>query len=172
ARGEVCWGDRCLPVRETTGYHDHNWGTWGGVVWDWGVAHAGDLDVLYGGVHGEFADEARRAGVRFLGYVVDSLGVAAVLEPREMLYSGEQLVSFQGELVPVPERLSWTAVGLGDSVTVAIDLEKVALSRLSLGGDADVFFAQMQGVMVVSGVIGGRGVAERGPGFFETYLRR
>ncbi len=172
ARGEVCWGDRCLPVDETIAYHDHNWGTWGGVVWDWGVAHTGDFDVLYGGVRGEFADEARRSGVRFLGYVVDSLGVAAVLEPDELRYSGEQLIPFQGDLVRVPERLSWTAVGSGDSVSVEIDLEKTALSRLTLGGDSDVLFAQMHGLMAISGVIGGRVVARRGPGFFETYLRQ
>jgi hypothetical protein len=171
AGGSVCWGERCLPVDETIAYHDHNWGTWGGVVWDWGVAHAGDLDVLYGGVQGEFADEARRAGVRFLGYIVDSLGVAAVLEPQELRYSGEQIVLYRGEPVSVPERLSWTAVGSGDSVTVEIELEKVALSRLTLGGDADVYFAQMQGVLAIGGVIGGRRIAERGPGFFETYLR-
>lgn len=171
ARGEVCWGQRCLPAGETIAYHDHNWGTWGGVVWDWGVAHAGDLDVLYGGVRGEFAEDARRAGVRFLGYVVDSLGVAAVLEPEEMRYAGEQLIPFEGEVVPVPETLSWTAAGSGDSLAVEIELQKIALSRLALGGDSDVLFAQMQGEMTVSGVIGGRAVLERGPGFFETYLR-
>jgi hypothetical protein len=171
ASGDVCWGDRCIRVNETIAYHDHNWGTWAGVVWDWGVAHAGDLNVLYGGVQGEFAADARRAGVRFLGYIVDSLGVAAVLEPEELRYSGEQFIPFEDGAVSVPERLSWTAVGMGDSVAVEIDLQKVALSRLALGGDADVFFAQMQGVLAVSGVIGGRRIAERGPGFFETYLR-
>ncbi len=33
-------------------YHDHNWGTWGGVTWDWGQEQAGGYSVLYGGVSG------------------------------------------------------------------------------------------------------------------------
>jgi hypothetical protein len=171
ATGRVCLGADCLDVRETTGYHDHNWGTWGGVVWDWGVAHAADFDVLYGGVHGEAAEDARNAGARFLGYVVDSLGVAAVLEPRELVYTGRQAIRFENETVPVPEGLSWIAVQGTDSLTVQIAFERVALSRLALGGDQDVHFAQMQGTLTMRGVLGGRAVDARGPGFFETYLR-
>ena len=92
-----------ISLEGGSGYHDHNWGTWGGVIWDWGVAHAGDYDVLYGGVHGAAADEARRRGARFLVYVVDSLGVTAVMEPRQLLYSGAQAVAYRGNAVQVPQ---------------------------------------------------------------------
>jgi hypothetical protein len=171
ANGQVCRGSECVSVNETIAYHDHNWGTWRGVIWDWGVAHAGPFDVLYGGVHGPAADEARRRGVRFLGYVVDSVGVAAVLEPDELRYSGGRTVEHEGNRVSVPERLVWSAVNASDSVTAEIDLRRVALSRLTLGGDAGVYFAQMQGTMRLSGRIGGRPIDVSGPGFFETYLR-
>jgi hypothetical protein len=170
-RGRVCIGADCLDVGETTGYHDHNWGTWRGVVWDWGVAHAGEFDVLYGGVHGEAADEAGRIGARYLGYVVDSLGVAAVLEPRELLYAGRQVIPHEGASVAVPERLTWTAVQGTDSLTAQITLEKVALSRLMLGGDQGVYFAQMHGRLTLRGTLGGRAMDAAGPGFFETYIR-
>src|SRR4026209_911800 len=33
-----------------TGYHDHNWGFWKGVSWQWGQAQQGDLSVIYGRV--------------------------------------------------------------------------------------------------------------------------
>lgn len=171
AAGRACHGEACLPIDETIAYHDHNWGTWGGVAWDWGVAHAGPFDLLYGGVHGAAADEARRYGARFLAYVVDSLGVATVLEPDELRYSGRRLIEYEGAAVEVPERLEWIAVQAPDSIHVNIDLTRVALSRLSLGGDAEVYFAQMQGTLELGGSIGGRQVAARGPGFFETYLR-
>ncbi|NIR43744.1 MAG: hypothetical protein GWN99_07265 [Gemmatimonadetes bacterium] len=171
AAGRVCRGDRCVPVDETIAYHDHNWGTWGGVAWDWGVARAGPFDLLYGGVHGAAADEARRYGARFLAYVVDSLGVAAALEPDALRYSGQRVIEYDGAAVEVPERLEWTAVQAPDSIHARIELEHVSLSRLSLGGDADVYFAQMQGTLELGGVIGGRRVAARGRGFFETYLR-
>lgn len=172
AEGRVCMGRDCLEVDETIAYHDHNWGTWGGVIWDWGVAHAGDLDVLYGGVHGPAAERARGQGIRFMGYVVDSLGVAAVVEPREMVYSNPRPVLFEGDTVMVPGTLTWTAAEAGDSLTVRIGLEKITLSRMTLGGDQGVYFAQMQGTMRVSGHIGGRAVDEAGPGFFETYITR
>jgi len=32
-------------------YHDHNWGTWRGVTWDWGEASGTGGAVLYGGLH-------------------------------------------------------------------------------------------------------------------------
>ena len=115
---------------------------------------------------------ARTTGARFLGYVVDSLGVAAVLEPRELMYTGRQVIPFQGEAVPVPESLSWTAVQGADSLTARIALQKVALSRLTLGADQDVYFAQMQGTLTLRGSLGGSTVDASGPGFFETYLRR
>ncbi len=172
AIGTVCWGERCTPVDETTAYHDHNWGTWGGVIWDWGIAHAGDLDVLYGGVSGSAAEAARRRGARFLAYVVDSLGVVGVLEPRELIYSGARPIIFDNDTLLTPRTLSWTAVQRSDSTTVDIRLQQVGLSRLALGADASVYFAQMQGTLHISGHLGGRGIDDVGPGFFETYIRR
>ncbi len=172
ARGTLCWDARCWDVEETLAYHDHNWGTWGGVLWDWGVAHAGDLDLLYGGVHGSAVEEARRRGARFLVYAVDSSGVAAVLEPETLDYSGSRAVAFNGEFVPLPEKLTWTARRGEDSLTAVIDLRHIGLSRLSLGADAGVYFTQVQGTMTVAGHLGSRAVSARGPGFFETYLRR
>lgn len=170
AAGRVCVGGDCLPLEGTTAYHDHNWGTWGGVIWDWGVAHAGPFDVLYGGVHGPAGEEARRRGMRFLGYVVDSLGVAAVVEPEEMVYYGTRTLVFGRDTIDAPRWLRWTATGASDSLRAEIDLRHVALSRLTLGADENVLFAQMQGTMRISGRIGGRRIDEQGPGFFETYL--
>ncbi len=172
AAGRVCVGQRCEDVRSAIAYHDHNWGTWGGVIWDWGIAHVGDFDVLYGGVHGSAAERARARGARFLAYLVDADGVAAILEPRELIYSGERLQQFEGVTVRVPELLRWTATKAADSLTAEITLEEISLSSLTLGSDADVYFAQMAGTLRLSGVVGGRPVDQSGPGFFETYLRQ
>ncbi len=172
AQGTICWDRRCWDVDQTLAYHDHNWGTWGGVLWDWGIAHTSDVDVLYGGVHGSGVDEARQRGARFLVYAVDSLGVTAVLEPDRLEYSGSRAVVFGGESVPAPERVTWTARRGDDSLTAVIDLRRIGLSRLALGADADVFFAQMQGTMTLAGRLGSRPVSARGPGFFETYIRK
>jgi hypothetical protein len=43
-------GGRPLALDGATGYHDHNWGFWRGVSWQWGqVAHEG-YSFLYGRV--------------------------------------------------------------------------------------------------------------------------
>ena len=46
-----------------TGYHDHNWGFWQGVSWQWGQVQHGDLSLLYGRVFPprEAADPERHA---------------------------------------------------------------------------------------------------------------
>lgn len=169
--GRVCVGVDCLDASRTMGYHDHNWGTWANVVWDWGIAHAGEFDVLYGGVHGDVVHGNGRSEERYLGFVADSLGVAAVLEPRELTYSGQRTFTFDGENVVVPARLSWTAAQGPDSLSVEITLANVALSRLRLGGEPKRYFAQMQGILTLRGRLAGRNVDSSGPGFFETYLR-
>lgn len=172
ASGRICSASECLSVQEAIAYHDHNWGTWGGVSWDWGIAHAGDFDVLYGGVHDEARARPRRAGARFIAFVTDSLGAAAVLETRELVYSGERVVRFENETLSAPQTLFWTAPGGADSIRAAIDLEHISLSRLALGGESSAYFAQMQGVMELSGRLAGRPITARGPGFFETFLSR
>ncbi len=40
---------RCRSI-DGTGYHDHNWGFWQGVSWQWGQVQQGDLSFLYGRV--------------------------------------------------------------------------------------------------------------------------
>ena len=32
------------------GYHDHNWGFWDGVRWQWGQVASGDISIIFGRV--------------------------------------------------------------------------------------------------------------------------
>lgn len=61
ASGRVCVGGRCRDVEARRAYHDHNWGVWRAVTWDWGHAHLGARSVLYGGVRRD-AELLRRPG--------------------------------------------------------------------------------------------------------------
>jgi hypothetical protein len=36
ASGPLCAGSACREVREAPAYHDHNWGVWRDVSWEWG----------------------------------------------------------------------------------------------------------------------------------------
>ena len=59
------------------GYHDHNWGFWRDVRWQWGQVAAGDLSFIYGRVlpPADVADPDRIPG--FLG-VLDQHGLVGV----------------------------------------------------------------------------------------------
>jgi hypothetical protein len=50
ATGSVCVAGACQDWEGASAYHDHNWGVWRDVSWDWGHFEAGDLSILYGGV--------------------------------------------------------------------------------------------------------------------------
>ncbi len=53
-----------MSLADGTGYHDHNWGFWEGVSWQWGQVQHGDLSFLYGRVFPprEAADPNRMPG--------------------------------------------------------------------------------------------------------------
>ena len=56
-----------IALRDAAGYHDHNWGFWEGVRWQWGQVAHGDLSFVYGRVFPppDVADPDRIPG--FLG---------------------------------------------------------------------------------------------------------
>src|SRR5207245_3154730 len=39
-----------IVVDGVSGYHDHNWGYWQGVSWQWGQVSNGDVSIVYGRV--------------------------------------------------------------------------------------------------------------------------
>ncbi|MHB8730726.1 MAG: hypothetical protein ACYDAB_02925 [bacterium] len=50
ADGTVEAGGRTLTLRNAPAYHDHNWGTWGAVSWDWGQASSEAGALVYANV--------------------------------------------------------------------------------------------------------------------------
>ena len=50
ASGRICIGSRCRAFAQAAAYHDHNWGVWRDVTWEWGAARGLNTSVLYGGV--------------------------------------------------------------------------------------------------------------------------
>ena len=74
---------KCEEYDGAQSYHDHNWGVWRGVTWEWGAARAGEYTLLYGRV--QPADSAVASQPLFV-YVVDSLGfLGAVSSARDSL---------------------------------------------------------------------------------------
>ena len=66
-QGVLRIGGDTIRVENASGYHDHNWGFWEGVHWQWGQVANGDLSIVYGRVFppANVADPRRIPG--FLG---------------------------------------------------------------------------------------------------------
>jgi hypothetical protein len=156
-------------------YHDHNWGVWRGVSWEWGAARAGQYAILYGRV--EPPDSVAATQPLFV-YVVDSLGFLRVFRPRTIEYEDSQ--STRRDAVRVPRTAQLFDARGDDTLRVTLSVEDAAMTDtrrpLIERGDymnaqriARPFFLQMKGVARLDGRIGGRVISAEGYGFFETY---
>jgi hypothetical protein len=156
-------------------YHDHNWGVWRGVSWEWGAARAGQYAILYGRV--QPPDTVAASQPLFI-YVVDSLGFLRVFRPRTITYDDGPPRSSAG--VPVPRTADLFDARGDDTLRVRLHIEDATVTDtrrpLIERGDymnarriARPFFLQMKGTAELSGRIAGKVVQATGYGFFETY---
>ena len=172
--GIVCVADGCRRFDGIPAYHDHNWGVWRDVTWEWGAASGSALSLLYGGVYGParaggdsagpplprhsswrswihsaFARSFGSAGSRTQG-AVPRRERAAPSAPRDFPSSG-------------PAR----ADSLGSSSRWTTRWRRT----MSASSFRRLFF-QMRGRFALRGRLGGVAVADSGRGFFETYRSR
>jgi hypothetical protein len=177
ATGTICVRSRCEKLDDVQAYHDHNWGAWKGVTWEWGAARAGSYTLLYGRVHAE--DSAATARPLFV-FLSDSLGFLGLFRPRSIDYSGERVVSVNGRPVVTPTRAHMLDIRGDDTVRIDLEMEDASATDTRRGasapgdplaarGLARPYFVQMKGVARLTGRIDGRVVSGEGSGFFETY---
>lgn len=165
ADGRFCIEGRCASVTGAPSYHDHNWGVWRDVAWEWGSARGASLDLLYGGV---YTAGAGTTGAPFFLAVVDSLGMRRVLRFRALEYSGTLPASEPG--VRAPARFTLLATADQDTVRLSVAVEDALATAMRAGGFGR-YFLQMRGRFTLSGRLGATAIADSGRGFFETYVR-
>jgi hypothetical protein len=166
ASGKACVGGNCTRFQRVTAYHDHNWGVWRDVTWEWGAARGATSSIVYGGV---YAPDSAAAGAPFFLTLVDSLGVQQVLRFRRIDYRGTRAA--EGEPgVKAPAGFSLMAARDADTVRLEVMVESALASRMRAEG-LRRYFLQMRGRFSLAGRIGGQAVADSGNGFFETYSR-
>jgi hypothetical protein len=177
ATGSICIDGRCDEYQRAQSYHDHNWGVWRGVTWEWGAARAGSYTLLYGRV--QPADSTAASQPLFV-YVVDSLGFRALFRPREIRYEDTRTLRVGGETIRVPGRATMVDVRGDDTLRVDLEIEdatatdtrQAAVERgETLAGRnlAKRYFVQMKGMMRIAGRLSGKPISGDGAGFFETY---
>ena len=176
ADGTLCVAGRCERYRRAQAYHDHNWGVWRGVTWEWGAARAGDYTVLFGRV--EPPDSVAAPQPLFV-YVTDSLGYLALFRPRDIRYEDGRRAMVGGRSIAVPSRGVMIDVRGGDTLRIELLVDDATATDTRTAeaerGDQTVararrpYFIQMKGRMRLTGRVDGRVLAGEGVGFFETY---
>ena len=176
AAGTVCIEGRCERFDGAQAYHDHNWGLWRGVTWEWGAARAGPFTILYGRV--DPPDELTSSSPIFL-FLVDSLGFRGLFRPERIAYEDTRLVPVGSRAVRAPARATLAAIRGADTLRVDIEIEDAVATdmRSSVIGRGDAradalttpYFIQMMGAARLRGRVGGDVVFGEGKGFFETY---
>jgi hypothetical protein len=164
ASGRACAAGRCGYVRDAAAYHDHNWGVWRDVTWEWGAAQGKQQSLLYGGVYGP---EDAGSSPFFLA-LADSLGVRRVLRFGRIDYRGSRPADGLAG-VRAPERFSLLGTWEADTVRLSVQVDHALASEVAASTHRRTFL-QMRGRFELSGKVLGDSLYDRGEGFFETYL--
>jgi hypothetical protein len=176
ATGSICVSGKCEQYENAQSYHDHNWGVWRGVTWEWGASRAGQYTLLYGRV--QPSDSVVATQPLFV-FVTDSLGFLALFRPRAITYEDGKVIRVPGGTLNVPSRGTMVDVRGDDTLRVELTIEdatatdtRTSVERgdaLSSRGLGKPYFVQMKGLMRISGRVAGRPLSGEGAGFFETY---
>ena len=150
-----------IPFDGGAGYHDHNWGFWRGVSWQWGQAQQGDLSLIYGRVFPprDAADPERIPG--FVG----ALGPDGPLG-----YATNVTIAEMNDAQGRPKTITVTARSRLLDVSMRFDVGSMVTTRTPQGTLANgLDFLQMRGQYTVSGRAGDRTIEFTAPGSAETF---
>jgi hypothetical protein len=162
--GIVTVGRETISIDGASGYHDHNWGFWQDVRWQWGQTSDGDLSLVYGRVFppADVADPERMPG--FLG-VLDRQGLVGVatnvtiVEDRKDGTAG------------APSTITVTARGNAIDLRLAFSMDRSIRTALAMTGGTNDFL-QLGGTYRVQGHAGRRAIDFTARGAAETFRPR
>jgi hypothetical protein len=177
ASGSLCVAGACTTYEGVQAYHDHNWGVWRGVTWEWGAARAGGYTLLYGRV--QPPDSVSAVQPLFV-YLVDTAGFLAVFRPRTIRYEDARTTVVDGKTIRTPSSAEMVDVRGDDTLRLTLRIEDASASdtrsdAVERGDALDArrlvrpYFVQMKGTATIGGRIRGTPLAGTGAGFFETY---
>ena len=163
--GSITVGDEDVSLAGGTSYHDHNWGFWEGVSWQWGQVHHEGLSFVYGRVQppADAADAERLP--RFLA----ALGPEGPIAWATDVSIDETDVAATGR----PEQIVVEGRGAGLDLTLVLTVQDMTTTRMGEGFFGEgLDFLQLRGPFRVSGVAGDRRVDFTAPGAAETFRGR
>jgi hypothetical protein len=160
-RGTLRIGGESLVFENAAGYHDHNWGFWEGVSWQWGQVAHGDLSVVYGRIFppADVADPARVPGY------------LALLGPDGPLAFAAGVTIDDAQLGRVNINAKSRDVDL-QMAFVADETVRTAMDLIGAPGVTPLDFIQMGGAFRVTGTAAGRSLDFDARGSAETFKPR
>jgi hypothetical protein len=159
-RGTLRIGGESIVFENAAGYHDHNWGFWEGVSWQWGQVAHGDLSVVYGRIFppADVADPARVPGYLALLGPDGPLAFAAGVTIDDAQLGR---VNINAKSRDVDLQMAFVA---DETVRTAMDLIGAGVTPLD--------FIQMGGAFRVTGTAAGRSLDFNARGSAETFKPR
>ena len=160
--GSLRIGNETIALDGAAGYHDHNWGFWEGVKWQWGQVAGGDLSIVFGRVFPppEAADPARVPGV---------LGVLGPGGP--IAFSTDVTITEHND-AGTPRQIDVRAHDSRLDMRMTFTVEESVATRMGLTRAADgtpMQFLQLGGTYRVTGRAGDRTFAFETRGSAETF---
>jgi hypothetical protein len=183
--GDLTVGRDPVTLRDATGYHDHNWGFWKGVSWQWGQVASGDLSFVYGRIFppADVADPDRVPG--FLGVL--GANPSTLREPQgrpehsrgptgaaqgPIGFSTAVTVEESGDEHGVPRQIRVRADGQALELELVFTPDRSVRTKMAMtagvpGSPTD--FLQLGGEYRVQGKVGGRKIDFTARGAAETF---
>ena len=150
-----------VPLDGGTGYHDHNWGFWEDVSWQWGQAQDGDLSLIYGRV---FPPPEAADPEQFPGFV-GALGPDGPLG-----YSTDVQITETNDAQGQPRTIDLRARSTALTLDLRFEVASIETTRMAQGPLGNgVNFLQMRGQYTVTGQVGTRDIRFTAPGSAETF---
>ena len=160
--GTLDAGGERISFEGGSGYHDHNWGFWQGVSWQWGQVQQGGVSLIYGRVFPppEAADPERIPG--FVG----------VLGPDGLLgYATDVTITETNDERGQPRTITVRARGTELDILLRFDVESAVMTRTGGAGPlaSGLDLLQLRGNYTASGRAGARTLNFTAPGSAETF---
>ena len=175
-----------LELQEAVGYHDHNWGTWRNVHWDWGTSSTEEYALLYGRVlHPELRSGQSLPSVFLMLSKArtpeERGGLLGMFRPALISYEWETQDGLPGNPERVPRRIVMSAgrsaaqspiatSAASDSIHVVIDVTRVAATPPNADDDNNLVFLQLRGRYQVTAWVGENRLYFDAAGFSEVFV--
>jgi hypothetical protein len=159
--GELTVAGERVALQGGVGYHDHNWGFWEGVSWQWGQVQHGDLSLIYGRVlpPPDAADPERLPGF-----------VGALGPDGPIGYATDVQIAEENDARGRPREISVRGRGAWLELELRFVVESAVATRMTQGPlSTGLDFLQMRGQYSVTGRAADRELAFTAPGAAETF---